>query len=91
MSVSDDIWDSQAFMHIAYQQAWDALKEIIQHTQHFYTSIDHQRREIFQDALFQYTGNVIAFVGQRGAGKTRTMLSFSHALADMKQKRMKEL
>lgn len=81
LHASEGIWDSEEFMYAAYEQALRALEEIVRHTKRF-----EKRREEDRDGLemelFQYSGNVIAFVGQRGAGKTQTMLSFSRSLAN---------
>lgn len=83
LHASNRILDSEEFMYAAYGQAKEALVEIVRHTERF-----KERRECrkggqddLEMELFQYSGNVIAFVGQRGAGKTQTMLSFSQSLA----------
>lgn len=82
LRVSEDILSKKEFMYTAFRQAADALVEIARHTKKFEDNVCGRGDAVFEEELFQYSGNVIAFVGQRGAGKTQTMLSFSHALAD---------
>lgn len=81
LHVSDDIFAPGNLMYTACRQAVDALAEIVKHTKDFEANTKDENNEMFENALFQYSGNIIAFVGQRGAGKTQTMLSFSHGMA----------
>lgn len=81
LHVSGDVLAPREFMHAAYRQALAALVEIIRHTERFEEQLKCRKGESLEMKLFPYSGNVIAFAGQRGAGKTRTMLSFSRFLA----------
>lgn len=82
--ISQDISDDNYYMHQAYRQALRAVTGIVQRSKKFYEKTQCVRNcssHIIEDELFTYGSNVIAFAAQRGGGKTRTMLSFSHALA----------
>lgn len=78
--VSDDMRSPTAFMHTAYRQAVCAVSGITEQSRRFNEALS-QSADLF-DSLFQYSGNIIAFAGQRGCGKTSTMLSFAKFLAD---------
>lgn len=70
--LSEDILNPDEFMYPAFQQAIRALQAIVAQAREF--------NEEGNDNLFGYSHNIIAFSGQRGQGKTSTMLSFSRAL-----------
>lgn len=73
--VSKDIHNENEFMYPAYQQAANALCEIVTHAKAF-NKLDVCRE------LYGYSQNIIAFSGERGQGKTSTMVSFSKAMSD---------
>lgn len=88
LHASGDVLDQKEFMNEAYHQALAALEEIVRHTRRFR---DRQKdgnwdRDDLETELFQYSGNMIAFAGQRGAGKTQTMLTFSRFLAHLEDR-----
>lgn len=70
--LSEDIMNPDEFMYPAFQQAIKALRTIVVQAKDFNNGKN--------DSLFGYSHNIIAFSGQRGQGKTSTMLSFSRAL-----------
>ncbi len=74
LSFSNNIYDEDAFMYPAYQQALSALLEIVNHAKHF-GDLE------FSQELYGYSQNIIAFSGKRGQGKTSTMISFSSAMS----------
>jgi len=82
---SGSVLNSEEFMYAAYRQALTALAETVRHTRRFkkHWECAKKDQDDLEMELFQYSGNVIAFVGQRGAGKTQTMLSFSQRLANL--------
>lgn len=55
-----------------YEKAYKALEEIVK-------SFDSKGKE-----EFEYNNNIIAFTGERGSGKTSTMLSFADSLDEAK-------
>ena len=86
LKVSTDISCGLSFMNAAYRQAEKAVLEIVKQTRQFHKRYDVlQRNGLAQvqldNLLFSYSGNAIAFVGTRGGGKTRTMLSFAECLS----------
>lgn len=82
---SGSVLNQEEFMYAAHRQALTALAETVRHTRRFkkHWECAKKDQDDLEMELFQYSGNVIAFVGQRGAGKTQTMLSFSQRLADL--------
>lgn len=83
--VSSDIRDKHDLMYLSYCQALRALKEIIQQTRKFHDRDDRRGCDNrTEEALFCYNGNIITFEGERGSGKTQTMLSFANAIRDGK-------
>ncbi len=82
---SGSVLNPEEFMYAAHRQALTALAETVRHTRRFkkHWECAKKDQDDLEMELFQYSGNVIAFVGQRGAGKTQTMLSFSQRLADL--------
>lgn len=83
--VSNDIRDKHDLMYPSYCQALRALEEIIQQTKSFHER--NSRRDCdnrTNEALFCYNGNIITFEGERGSGKTQTMLSFANIIRDGK-------
>lgn len=73
--VSENIHDENEFMYPAYYQAKNALREIVTHAKMF------DRNDICRE-LYGYSQNIIAFSGERGQGKTSTMVSFSKAMSN---------
>lgn len=89
LQVSNDICCEQSFMNPAYRQATRALMQILHQTKSFHAGMRSplcDSEENIGSRLFQYSGNVIAFMAKRGGGKTRTMLSFSHVLENPQEK-----
>ena len=87
LNVSTDISCGQSFMNPAYRQAEQAVQEIIRQTKRFHGYTQEcgcrsSMKESLDDLLFQFSGNIIAFVAPRGGGKTRTMLSFARCLKE---------
>ena len=83
--VSNDIRDKHDLMYPSYCQALRALEEIIQQTRKFHGRDDRRGCDNrTEEALFCYNGNIITFEGERGSGKTQTMLSFANAIRDGK-------
>lgn len=82
IAVSDDMRSPTSFMHTAYCQTVCAVVGITEQTRRFHdSSKDCSESELF-DSLFRYSSNIIAFSGQRGGGKTSTMLSFAKLLKE---------
>lgn len=78
---SNQICRENSFMHVAYCQAVRAVAEVVRSTTDFHKATEKARTSAkMDDLLFRYSGNIVAFVAQRGAGKTQTMLSFSQIL-----------
>lgn len=82
ISVSDDIRSPMSFMYAAYCQALCAVLCIDEQSQQFHAMQKHESDKTLMDDLFQYGGNIIAFEGVRGSGKTSTMLSFARLLGE---------
>ena len=69
---SHDISNEDDFMYPTYRQALDALYNVVKTAKAFRNSqVDREY------PLYGYANNIIAFSGDRGQGKTSTMLSFS--------------
>lgn len=68
-----DVTDQSNFMHPAFRQAITELNSLVKQANQFMCKND--------DDLYGYGGNVIAFCGGRGQGKTSVMLSFAKAMA----------
>lgn len=64
------------FMHAAYRQALEALREIVRQA----VKIPPPCEKGYADKLYGYSHNIIVFSGRRGQGKTSSMLSFSDAM-----------
>lgn len=79
--LSDNPAAKRTFMSSAYRQATEALSRIAEHAKKFQENTRDCRHGVLENELFQYAGNVIAFVGQRGAGKTQTMLTFAREIS----------
>lgn len=77
---SNDIRCRKSLMYPAFCEAVHALKEILTHTKLFYEETKNISMEEYDNYLFQYCSNIIAFLAVRGGGKTRTMLSFAQIL-----------
>lgn len=69
---SHDISQKEDFMYPAYRQALDALDGVVKTAKAFR---NNQADEEYP--LYGYSNNIVAFSGDRGQGKTSTMLSFS--------------
>lgn len=69
-----DVTDQSNFMHPAFKQAITEINSLVKQANQFVYKND--------DDLYGYGGNVIAFCGGRGQGKTSVMLSFAKAMAD---------
>lgn len=83
--VSNDICDKHDLMYPSYCQALRALEEIIQQTRKFHDRDDRRGCDNrTEEVLFCYNGNIITFEGERGSGKTQTMLSFANIIRDGK-------
>lgn len=88
--VSGDMQQPENIMFPVYKQAIQALVGIVQQSQEFNTNCRRNRREfdvLEQERLFRYSSNIIAFSGQRGGGKTSTMLSFSRMIQSIGRER----
>lgn len=70
--ISQQITNENEFMFPVYQRGLEALRSIVRQAKDF-----DCRDEI---AFYGYCHNIIAFSGNRGQGKTSTMLSFSKAM-----------
>ncbi len=80
---SNQICRENSFMHVAYRQAVRATAEVVRSTIDFHKAAEKIKPAAkMDDLLFRYSGNIVAFVAQRGAGKTQTMLSFSQILEE---------
>ena len=88
--VVEDVVDSitqNGFLADSYLKAFDALAGYIKNS-------DKVRENLLRDVLnltrteilYRSPKNIIAFSGERGSGKTSTMLSFSDALKDSKRR-----
>lgn len=77
--ITEDMDRESSFMYPAYSQARKAVLDVVRNTEQFHRE-DLSRGNEMDFALFRYANNVISFVGKKGAGKTQTMLSFSHSL-----------
>lgn len=75
--ISESLEDPNNMMFPVFKQALQALAGIVRQAREF--DMYDQRDGDFckQERLFRYSSNIIAFSGQRGGGKTSTMLSFS--------------
>ena len=90
---SSDIGDPSSYMNQSYRQAMRALVSIVRQSRDFCRDIERYcsfclrdpnsqtiNDDYLDEKLFSYSSNVIGFSGERGYGKTRTMLSFAHIL-----------
>ena len=82
ISVSDDMRSPTSFMHTAFRQAVYAVDGIVEQSERFHTERKKGSTADIFDDLFQYSGNIVAFSGPRGGGKTSTMLSFAKLLGE---------
>jgi len=78
LTISSRITEPEEFMYSAYQQALDALNEIIKSSRAALINADRGHNYEF----YGYCHNIIAFSGERGQGKTSAMLSFSRAMSN---------
>lgn len=78
--ISESLEDPNNMMFPVFKQALQALAGIVRQAREF--DMYGQRDGDFckQERLFRYSSNIIAFSGQRGGGKTSTMLSFSRIM-----------
>lgn len=69
--------DPDELMYSAYQQALEALDEIVRQARAF----SSPKTAGGSSGLYGYAHNIIAFSGSRGQGKTSAMISFSDAMS----------
>ncbi len=70
--VENDMDFGKSFFHEVYEKAEQMLSDIISNSE--------QSENDSQNKIDNDFNNVIAFVGERGSGKTSSMLSFSESL-----------
>ena len=78
--ISESLEDPNNMMFPVFKQALQALAGIVRQAREFREFDMYGQRDgdfCKQERLFRYSSNIIAFSGQRGGGKTSTMLSFS--------------
>lgn len=85
--ISESLENPENMMFPVFKQALQALAGIVRQAQEF--DMYGQREGDFckQERLFRYSSNIIAFSGQRGGGKTSTMLSFSKIMQRIGEER----
>ena len=77
---NQNILDQQTLMYPAYHAALMALNGIIDSTQEWYGNKDHNNCKHPDMSMYGFANNVIAFCGNRGQGKTSSLISFTSAL-----------
>ena len=85
--ISESLENPENMMFPVFKQALQALAGIVRQAREF--DMYGQREGDFckQERLFRYSSNIIAFSGQRGGGKTSTMLSFSKIMQRIGEER----
>lgn len=85
--ISESLENPENMMFPVFKQASQALAGIVRQAREF--DMYSQRDGDFcrQERLFRYSSNIIAFSGQRGGGKTSTMLSFSKIMQRIGEER----
>lgn len=85
--ISESLENPENMMFPVFKQASQALAGIVRQAREF--DMYGQRDGDFckQERLFRYSSNIIAFSGQRGGGKTSTMLSFSKIMQRIGEER----
>lgn len=85
--ISESLENPENMMFPVFKQALQALAGIVRQAREF--DMYGQRDGDFckQERLFRYSSNIIAFSGQRGGGKTSTMLSFSKIMQRIGEER----
>lgn len=82
----EEICSEESIMRPSYEKAMQALMRIMHRTRRFHEDNDQYSDGLdvfsFENQLFGYSGNIIAFAAPRGGGKTATMLSFSNILKE---------
>lgn len=78
--VSESLEDPSNVMFPVFKQALQALAGIVGQAREFERYDQRDGDFCRQERLFRYSSNIIAFSGQRGGGKTSTMLSFSRIM-----------
>ena len=77
-----DIRDPNQFIYPAYKQGMDTLKAIVEKARGVLNQAQCDS-PCGKQTYYEYSNNIIAFCGQRGQGKTSTLLSFTNALENI--------
>ncbi len=85
--ISESLQDPENMMFPVFKQAMQALAGIVRQAREFDAGGLKESDFAWQEKLFRYSSNIIAFSGQRGGGKTSTMLSFSKIMRQMDTRR----
>ena len=87
--ISESLKEPENMMFPVFKQAMQALAGIVRQAREFETDTGEPKESesAWQEKLFRYSSNIIAFSGQRGGGKTSTMLSFSKIMRQMGARR----
>lgn len=83
VQISESLTDPENMMFPVFKQAMQALAGIVRQAKEFNADGLKESDSAWQENLFRYSSNIIAFSGQRGGGKTSMMLSFSKILRQM--------
>ena len=73
----------KSFFNEVYEKAAQNVIEIIDNTQEYYESKRFNKNDFLKYKDKEEKNNIIAFIGERGAGKTSAMLSFAGALKQL--------
>lgn len=85
--ISESLKDPENMMFPVFKQAMQALAGVVRQAREFDAGELKESDSAWQEKLFRYSSNIIAFSGQRGGGKTSTMLSFSKIMRQMGTRR----
>lgn len=85
--ISESLKDPENMMFPVFKQAMQALAGVVRQAREFDAGELKESDSAWQERLFRYSSNIIAFSGQRGGGKTSTMLSFSKIMRQMGTRR----
>lgn len=85
--ISESLENPENMMFPVFKQASQALAGIVRQAREFDRYSQRDGDFCRQERLFRYSSNIIAFSGQRGGGKTSTMLSFSKIMQRIGEER----
>ena len=72
---------SESFFHLNYEKALENISEIVENNKAYHRDINNNN-DLFESNSKEGKNNIIAFCGERGAGKTSVMVSVAKALKD---------